>query len=94
MVLKSINFDKTSSAWTRDREFNDMFLLRIERFINDIIYDRGYIYLNQIYEMLGLKWNPEDENPCIRKHGEQLRFMEFELFHQSNNTVLIHIHCY
>ena len=45
---------------------------------NKLLYERsvilckGYIYLNTIYELLGLRWDPYDENICwiFERDGE------------------------
>jgi hypothetical protein len=68
-TLKTIIFDWRNYNWTKDQEINEMFIKCTENHINGIISHRGYIYLNQICEALGVEWNPDDDNPCI-KRGE------------------------
>lgn len=53
---------KTSPYATKDVKYNQMFILQQERFINDMLKVRGYVYLNTIYEMFGVKWDIEWEN--------------------------------
>lgn len=63
-----------------------------ENFINEFIRCYGYMYLNQICERLGVGWNPDDENPCIRTDKyDRVMFVEFELFDQPNNSFIVHI---
>lgn len=89
----TITFDRRSNLWTTDQNFNSMTLLRMEQIINDIIRRKGYVYLNQIYEWLGVEWNPLYENPCFTKaNGCELRYIEFEVFNMSDGSVLILIH--
>ena len=70
MQSMHIKFDSQNPNWTGDRDRDTMFLHAIGEHINDTIRCRGYIYLNQIYELLGFLWNPDDRNPCIRTKVE------------------------
>lgn len=71
MILKIVSFDEYNPNWVKSREYNILFLHCALDHINGIIKNRGYIYLNQIYETLGAKWNPDWDNPCVR-HDEKL----------------------
>lgn len=61
-----ITFNSKASPYAMtDSEYNQMFIRQQENYFNDVLKVRGYIYLNTIYEMLGLKWNPDWNNPCL-----------------------------
>lgn len=93
MLLKTIMFDSENPNWIDDREYNYMFLRTHEEFINDTVRYRGYMYLNQICETLGIKWNPDDENPCVKNDGvDRLTFIRFEIFGEANSSFLVHIY--
>lgn len=47
-------FDKGSYMWNRDGHCNLMFLRSQERYCNDILRHRGHIFLNEVFDMLGL----------------------------------------
>ena len=95
MLLKTITFDEKAYGWTKNRETNIAFLHITERYLNECIRHGGCVYLNQIYEKLGVEWNPDDENPCIRNDGvDRISFIQFETFDKPNNSLLIHIHRY
>ena len=70
MQTTRIKFDSKNYNWTGDQVYDRMFLKTVEQRINDAIKVRGYIYLNQIYELLGCEWNPDDRNACIRTKVE------------------------
>lgn len=95
MILGNIMFDKNSNNWTNDFGYNISFLSQIERFVNELINSRGYIYLNRIYELLGVKWDPNNENQCVIKGDRhQVIYVEFEIFKKPNNSILIMIHTF
>lgn len=54
----------TSTCFNDDQTYDLMFLHRQAEYINDLLIRKGYVYLNGIYEVLGVKWNPKNENPC------------------------------
>ena len=67
-------FDETCTGWTRDPEYNLMFLKQQERYANDLLKSRGHLYLNEVYDMLGMKrsqagqmvgWVYDPENPDV-----------------------------
>ena len=47
-------FDEESAAWTEDPESNKFFLLRTQNYANEKLRARGYLFLNEVYEMLGM----------------------------------------
>ena len=57
---------KTSPYAMTEVEFNQIFIQQQENYFNDVLKVRGYVYLNTIYEMLGIKWDPDWYNPCLR----------------------------
>ena len=95
MLLKTIMFDSENPNWRDDREYNYAFLRVREENMNDIIRRRGYMYLNQVYEYLGVEWNPDDENPCFKRDRiDRQNFIQFDIFGEPNNSFLVHIHRY
>lgn len=49
-------FDETCLGWTKDAEYNMMFLKQVQNNANEILKREGFIYLNDVYKMLG--FNP------------------------------------
>jgi hypothetical protein len=53
-------FDETSTYWSKDAEYNLMFLLQVQQHANNVLRSRysenkvGWLFLNEVYEMLGL----------------------------------------
>lgn len=47
-------FDDTCGPWTKNPEYNRMFLAEQERYANDLLRVKGHLFLNEVYEMLGM----------------------------------------
>ena len=47
-------FDGDCVNWTEDRNFNIMFLKRQQTYCNDLLKRRGYLFLRDVYEMIGI----------------------------------------
>ena len=56
------NFDDYCHGWTKDQKYNFMYLKRIETYCNDLLFKRGYLFLRDVYEMLGISITKES---CI-----------------------------
>ena len=89
--MHEIILDRNSPHWSEDEDFNLVFLLAQERYLNDLARLRGYIYLNQIYEALGVCWNPEKENECLKYNENYIFQFQFEVFHKNNGSFRIFI---
>lgn len=47
-------FDDGCQGWTKDPEFNLKFLKDQQRYANDLLQSRGHLFLNEVYDMLGI----------------------------------------
>ena len=47
-------FDESCAGWTKDPEYNLMFLKDQQRYANDLLKSKGCLFLNEVYEMIGL----------------------------------------
>lgn len=65
-------FDDTCNGWDEDPESRLAFLVQQQNYANDILKTRGYLFLNQVYEMLGFEitkagqcvgWIYDEKNP-------------------------------
>ena len=48
-------FDEYCNGWTRDAEYNLMFLRQQQNWANEKLKRDGYLFLNDVYEMLGIQ---------------------------------------
>lgn len=47
-------FDETSASWSREPEYNLMFLNCQQNYMNDRLRARGHVFLNEVYDALGI----------------------------------------
>ena len=55
----AIVFDDSCKYWTRDRNTNIMFLKMQEYYCNELLRTRGWLFLRDVYEMLGIRVTKE-----------------------------------
>ena len=68
----AVCFDVGCTGWTKDPEYNKMFLLNQQRFANDKLKTNGMLLLNEVHDMLGIPrtkagmvvgWIYDEKNP-------------------------------
>lgn len=85
-------FDETSNAWVRDAEANKFFLLRQQDYANEKLKAKGYLFLNDVLEMLGFNrtragqvvgWTYNEEHP----NGDNyIDFGIFDIHNEANRN--------
>lgn len=66
-------FNDKSIAWSKEPENNKFFVMRQQDYANELLKHRGYLFLNDVYDMLGIPrskagqvvgwiYDPEDPN--------------------------------
>lgn len=65
-------FDETATGWVKDAESNKFFLMRQQDYANEKLKARGYLFLNEVLDMVGLPrcragqtvgWIYDEQNP-------------------------------
>ena len=54
-------FDSGCNGWTKDPEANHNFCLLQQRYANDVLESRGYLFVNEVFEMFGIPKTPEGQ---------------------------------
>lgn len=75
-------FDPYSTSWSREPEYNMVFLKAQQNYANDMLKARGHVFLNEVYDMLGL---PRSKAGAVvgwvySKDGETDNFINFGVF--------------
>ena len=55
----AVVFDDCCSGWTKDKETNLMFIKCQEQWSNDLLKSRVWLFLRDVYEMLGIQVTKE-----------------------------------
>lgn len=67
-------FDDGCKGWSKDPEYNFVFLKQTQNYANDKLKARGHLFLNEVYEMLGIPktragqsvgWVYDEKNPNL-----------------------------
>jgi len=70
--MYTVCFDETCNGWQRDAEANKFFLLRQQDYANEKLKSKGYMFLNDVLDMIGAKrtqagqvvgWIYDENNP-------------------------------
>ena len=79
-------FDDTCPGWSKDPEFNLMYLRRQQDYANELLKSKGHLYLNEVYDILGLPrskagqivgWIYDEKNPI----GDN--YVDFGIYEQN-----------
>ena len=70
----AIVFDNKNILGQESNENNIMQIRTTMMHINDLLKQRGYIYLNQIYEAFFVYWDTKRCNHCILYADNEIRF--------------------
>ena len=66
-------FDDSCPGWSNDPEYNLTYLKQQERYCNDLLQKKGYLFLNDVYDILGISrsragqivgWIYDEKRPC------------------------------
>lgn len=67
-------YNEECTAWSKDPQCNKMYLLYQQNYFNDVLRTRGHLYLNEVYDALGIPrtkagqmigWVFEDKNSYV-----------------------------
>ena len=79
-------FDESCTGWSKDAELNKYFLLEQQSLANKMLLDRGHLFLNEVYDLIGKErtamgsqvgWFYDKENPHLHN------YVDFGIFDQT-----------
>ena len=83
-MYEKIFANTTSTRWQPVPIQNELFLRSQQNYANDLFNNRGHLFLNEVYEMLGFEHTEEGSVVgWIRGHGDQ--FVDFSCWDESGS---------
>ena len=79
----AIFFDSSSPQWRTDNSFNEFFLKAQQNYANDKLQMAGHVFLNEVYDMLGVPRTKEGAIVgWVKEHGDD--FIDFDIYNPYN----------
>lgn len=80
-------FDPYSTSWSKEPEYNLLFLKCQQNYANDLLHSRGHVFLNEVYDMLGI---PRSKAGAVvgwvlSGEGETDNFVDFNVFDKNSD---------
>ena len=81
-------FDSYSTSWSKEPEYNLIFLKCQQNYANDLLRARGHVFLNEVYDMLGIPRSKAGQvvGWVLSKNGETDNFINFGVFDGSDKA--------
>lgn len=78
-------FDSSSANWNKEPDYNFVFLLAQQNWANDLLRARGHVFLNDVYDMLGLQRTKAGAvvGWIMSANGETDNYINFGVFNDS-----------
>jgi len=78
-------FDEYSRHWNKDPELNRLFIQCQQNYANDLLNARGHIFLNEVYDQLGIDRSKAGAVVGWVKGGEGDNYIDFGMFQAYNS---------
>lgn len=77
-------FDESNSNWSREPGLNQMFLRSHQHHANDLLLARGHLFLNEVYDMLGMERSQAGQAVgwVLSKDGDN--FVDFGIYNEDS----------
>ena len=79
-------FDESSCKWSKTPSYNQMFLETQQIYANELLNTRGHIFLNEVYDSLGLPRTKEGAIVGWVQNGNGDGYVDFGLYNPKNPT--------
>lgn len=73
-------FDDGCNGWQKDAEYNLLFLRSQQQYANDLLNSRGHVFLNEIYDMLGIPRTKAGQIVGWVKNGSGDGYVDFGIY--------------
>lgn len=75
-------FDDASPEWSKERDYNITFLKAQQNYANDKLHARGHLFLNEVYDMLGIRRSRAGAVVGWVLDGEGDGYVDFGIFRE------------
>lgn len=81
-------FEESNRNWQKNAELNRLFIQCQQNYANDILRARGHVFLNEVYDMLGLEHSQAGAvvGWIIGDHGDN--YIDFGIFDAANSSFI------
>jgi len=73
-------FDESSSSWSKEPSYNQLFIQCQQNYANDKLRSQGHVFLNEVYDMLGLPRSKEGQIVGWVLNGAGDNYVDFGVF--------------
>ena len=73
-------FNVESRHWQKDQNLNRMWIELQQTHMNHLLRARGFVFLNEVYEALGIPWSPAGQHVGWLWHGDGDNYIEIAMF--------------
>jgi len=73
-------FDESSSSWSKEPSYNQLFINCQQNYANDKLRAQGHVFLNEVYDMLGIPRSKEGQIVGWVLNGEGDNYVDFGVF--------------
>ena len=79
-------FDNASDSWSKEPEYNFIFLKAQQNYANDLLHARGHVFLNDVYDMLGIERSKAGAvvGWLLTRNGTTDNFINFGVFDEQS----------
>jgi len=81
-------FDQGCPAWKKNAEMNRLFIQCQQNYANQRLLARGYLFLNEVYDSLGLDISAAGQNVGWFLNGDGDNFVDFGMFEVRNSDFI------
>jgi len=78
-------FDESSVHWKKDPEYNRLYIQCQQTYANDLLKSRGHVFLNEVYDMLGVDRSQAGQVVGWLLNGEGDDYITFGIFEAENS---------
>lgn len=81
-------FDETSTEYRNNAEMNRLYITAQQNYFNNILHARGFVFLNEVYEALGLPWCDAGQVVGWVLSDEGDNYIDFGIYNAYNSKLV------